>query len=135
MAAAGRSNTFSIPITPPIFLLAQIASHYQTEALDEFIESMNTMGVKIPAIYGVFYYRSANTRTCSVLSQFFPVPFEQLKHDFDSGVPAAEVCARSIHALLQRGVKHVYISNLPMATAAKKFSEIESRVEEMLVVR
>jgi 5,10-methylenetetrahydrofolate reductase len=116
------------------FFMAQIVSHYQTAALDEFIECSEKMGVKIPAIYGVFYYRSASPKTCGILSQFFPVPFEDLKRDFDANISAEEICARSIHALLQRGVKHVYISNLPMASAVKKLAGIESRVEEMLVV-
>jgi len=111
------------------FFLAQIASHYQTEALDSFLESIHQLRIEIPAIFGVFYYRSANAKTCSLLSQFFPVPFEGLKHDFDSGVAPQEICARSISALLKRGVKHVYISNLPMGSAAKTLSDIESRVD------
>ena len=90
---------------------------------------------QIPSIFGVFYYRSANAKTCGLLSKFFPVPLAELKRDFDSGLPPEEICARSVHALLQRGVKNVYISNLPMDMAAKKLSGIETRVEEMLVAR
>jgi 5,10-methylenetetrahydrofolate reductase len=114
------------------FFLAQIASHYQTVALDEFLNHAEKRGVKIPGIYGVFYYRSANAKTCSMLSQFFPVPFDELKRDFDAAVAAAEICARSVQALLQRGVKHLYVSNLPMGTAVQKLAEIESRVEEVM---
>jgi 5,10-methylenetetrahydrofolate reductase len=117
------------------FFLAQITSHYQTAALDDFLGETARLSLKLPAIFGVFYYRSANKKTCTLLNQFFPVPFEELKRDFDSGVSPEDICARSIHALLQRGVRHVYISNLPMATAAKTLAEIESRVEQMLVVR
>ena len=116
------------------FFLAQISSHYQTAALDEFIGAMTTLGVQIPAIFGVFYYRSANAKTCAMLSQFFPVPDEELRRDFNAGVSPEEICARSIHALLRRSVKHVYVSNLPMGLAAKKLVDIESRVEEMLVI-
>jgi 5,10-methylenetetrahydrofolate reductase len=117
------------------FFMAQITSHYQTAALDEFMEAIVQQGVKIPPIFGVFYYRSANAKTCSMLSRFFPVPFEELKRDFEKAVPPEEICARSICALLRRGVRHVYVSNLPMGTATKTLSDIESRVEEMLVVR
>ena len=113
------------------FFLAQIASHYQTAALDEFLNQSAKRGVRIPAIFGVFYYRSANAKTCAMLSQFFPVPFDELKRDFGEGLPAAEICAKSVHSMLQRGVKHIYVSNLPMATAAQKLADIESRVEEM----
>jgi hypothetical protein len=40
----------------------------------------------------------------------------------------------SVHALLKRGVKNVYISNLPVAAASQKLTRIETRVEEMLVI-
>lgn len=116
------------------FFMGQIVSHYQAAALDEFLDYSQKLGVRIPAIFGVFYYRSANAKTCSLLSKFFPVPFDQLKQDFEANISAEEICARSVLALLKRGVKHVYISNLPMSVAAKKLSDIEARVEEMLVV-
>jgi len=116
------------------FYLAQISSHYQTTAIDEFLNEAARRAVKIPGIFGVFYYRSTNPKTLGMLSKFLPVPVEGLKRDFDAGVAPREICAQSVHALLQRGVKNVYISNLPMATATEKFSRIEERVEEMLVV-
>ncbi len=114
------------------FFLAQIASHYETSALDEFLNYSAKLAVKIPAVFGVFYYRSANLKTSRMLSQFFPVPFDDLKRDFDAGVPAVEICARSVRALVQRGVKHIYVSNLPMATAVQKLGDVETRVEEIV---
>lgn len=116
------------------FYMAQIVSHYQTRAIDECLNETARLGVKIPGIFGVFYYRSASTKTFSLLSNFFPIPVDELKRDFEEKVSPEEICARSVHALLQRGVKKVYISNLPVATAAQKLSRIEARVEEMLVV-
>src|SRR5262245_42402501 len=116
------------------FYLAQIVSHYQTKAIDEFVNETVRLGVKIPGIFGVFYYRSANPKTFAMLSKFIPVPVEELTRDFLAKVHPEEICARSVHALLQRGVKNVYLSNLPMATATQTFSRIESRVDEMLVV-
>jgi len=116
------------------FYMAQIVSHYQTRAIDEFLNETERLGVKMPAILGVFYYRSPNPKTFAMLSRYLPVPVEELKRDFAAGVHPEEICARSIYALLQRGAKNVYISNLPMATATLTFSRIESRVEEMLVV-
>jgi 5,10-methylenetetrahydrofolate reductase len=114
------------------FYLAQIISHYQMDSLDEFLDETKSRGVSIPGIFGVFYYRSANAKTLGMLSKFFPVPIEELGRDFDAGIDPEEICARSIHALLSRGVKNIYVSNLPMANAAQKFSRIEARVEEML---
>src|SRR5215475_2494679 len=117
------------------FFLGQVSSHYQTAALDEFLNALSRLGVNIPAVFGVFFYRSANAKTCQMLSQFFPVPGEQLRLDFAANVAPEDICARSVHALLQRGVKHVYVSNLPMASVVRKLAEIETRVEQMLVVR
>jgi hypothetical protein len=116
------------------FYLAQIVSHYQTNAIDRFTNETERLGVKIPGIFGVFYYRTANLKTFKLLSDFLPVPVEELRRDFAANVHPEEICARSIHALLQRGVKNVYISNLPMATAVQTFGRIESRVDEMLVI-
>src|SRR6185295_3796800 len=76
----------------------------------------------------------ANPKTFAMLSNFIPVPVEEIKRDFEAKVHPDEICARSVHALLQRGVKNIYISNLPMSTATQTFSRVESRVEEMLVV-
>jgi len=116
------------------FYLAQIVSHYQTPAMDEFINETERLGVKIPAIFGVFYYRTPNPRTFRMLSSFIPVPVDELIRDFAANIHPDEICARSVHALLQRGVKNVYVSNLPMPTATETFGRIESRVEEMLVL-
>jgi 5,10-methylenetetrahydrofolate reductase len=116
------------------FYLAQIVSHYQTQAIDEFVNETERLGVKIPGIFGVFYYRTPNPKTFAMLSRYLPVPVEELIRDFAADVSPQEICARSVHALLQRSVRNVYISNLPMPTAAETFSRIESRVEEMLVV-
>ena len=116
------------------FYMAQIVSHYQAPAVEDFLSEAERLGVNIPGIFGVFYYRSASTNTLNMLSQFFPVPVAELKRDFEAKIAPEEICARSIHALLKRGVKNVYISNLPMATATEKLARIEARVKELLVV-
>ena len=116
------------------FYLAQIVSHYQPQAMDEFVGETERLGVKIPGIFGVFYYRSASPKTFAMLSKFLPVPVDELTRDLASNVHPEEICARSVHALIQRGVKHVYVSNLPMPTAVQTFTRMESRVQEMLMV-
>jgi 5,10-methylenetetrahydrofolate reductase len=116
------------------FYLAQIVSHYQPWAIDEFVSETERLGVKIPGIFGVFYYRSASPKTFAMLSKFLPVPVDELTRDFATNVHPEEICARSVYALIQRGVKHVYVSNLPMPTAVQTFTRMESRVQEMLVV-
>jgi 5,10-methylenetetrahydrofolate reductase len=116
------------------FYMTQIISHYETSGLGEFLNEVARTGVKIPGIFGVFYYRSANSTTLDTLNQFFPVPIDGLKRDFEAKTSSEEICARSVHGLLQRGVRNVYISNLPMGTAAQKLGQIESRVEQLLEV-
>jgi len=116
------------------FYMAQIVSHYQSQSIDEFLNETVRLGVKIPGIFGVFYYRSPNSNTLALLSKFFPVPIEELKKDFEANQSPDEICALSVHALFRRGLKNVYISNLPTATGAERLSRMEARVQEMLVV-
>ena len=116
------------------FYMAQIAAHYQIPAIDEFLNEAARLGVRIPGIFGVFYYRSASSKTLDMLSKFIPIPGEELKRDFAANVAPEEICARSVHAFVERGVKNIYISNLPIATASEKLSRVESRVEELLVI-
>src|SRR5437867_8378125 len=116
------------------FYMAQIVSHYQSRVLDEFLNEAARLGVKIPGIFGVFYYRSTNAKTLALLSKFFPVPIEDLQRDFKTNQSPDEICARSVHALIQSGLKNVYISNLPIPTAAVRLGRIEARLQERLVV-
>jgi hypothetical protein len=76
-------------------------------------------------VFGVFYYRSGNQRTLDNLARFLPVPREQLVDEFGGGATAEQVCARSIQALRQLGVRHFYISNLPVAQAAEILAAIQ----------
>src|SRR2546421_11758691 len=45
------------------FYMAQIISHYQLSAIDELLNEVERLSVKIPGIFGVFYYRSSTTHT------------------------------------------------------------------------
>jgi hypothetical protein len=85
------------------FALTQVVSHHDLAT--------------VPLAWGVFYYRSANPRTLDVLRQFLPVPLHGLEQEFAAGASAVEVCARTVRALVERGVRHVYVSNLPLAGA------------------
>ena len=116
------------------FYMGQIVSHYQLSALEDFLNEAARLSVTIPGIFGVFYYRSASSKTLDLLSRFFPVPVAELKSDFAARVSPEDICAHSIHALRQRGVHNIYVSNLPLATAPATLSRIESRVDELLVI-
>ena len=111
------------------FYLTQIVSHHSRAAVERFQAAADRRGLSLPGLFGVFYYRSANPRTLSALSGFLPVPVEGLTREFSEGTTAEEVCARSVRALAAAGVRHFYISNLPLGRAAVTLQRIIERAE------
>jgi 5,10-methylenetetrahydrofolate reductase len=106
------------------FYLTQIVSHHSRPAVERFLEEASRRRLGIPALFGVFYYRSANPRTLGVLSEFLPVPVDALSREFAAGVSPEEVCARSIRALVDAGARHFYVSNLPIGRASTTLQRI-----------
>ncbi len=111
------------------FYLTQIVSHHSRPSVERFLEAAGRRGMTQPGLFGVFYYRSANPRTLAALGGFLPVPAEALTREFASGASAEEVCARSIRGLAASGVRHFYVSNLPLASAAPTLRRILERAE------
>ena len=109
------------------FYLTQVVSHHDTRNVERFVDTARRRGVAIPGLFGVFFYRSANARTLDVLKQFLPVPVEGLTRDFQSGASAEDVCARTIRTLMDAGVRHFYVSNLPIARAPAVLASILQR--------
>jgi 5,10-methylenetetrahydrofolate reductase len=106
------------------YYLTQIVSHLNVAPVERFVAEARNRAIDKPGMFGVFYYRSANPKTLSALSQFLPVPVEALTREFDSGATPTEVCARTIRAMLDVGVRHFYISNLPLVSAGPTLSSI-----------
>lgn len=100
------------------FYLTQIVSHHSRDEVSRFLDEGSRRGLKIPGLFGLFYYRSANPRTLETLSRFLPVPIDALAREFADGAAPEEICARSIAALTDAGARHFYISNLPLGRAA-----------------
>ncbi len=112
------------------FFLTQVVSHHHMEPVDRFLEAARRREVPYPAVFGVFYYRSATPETLERLSRFFPVPAEGLRREFEEeGATPAEVCARTIRALRDRGVDAVYVSNLDVPSADRERERIREAVE------
>jgi len=109
------------------FFLTQIVSHHQADRVGAFIEAGKSSGLAIPGVFGVFYYRSANAKTLDMLSQFLPVPIEELKKEFAGGATPVEVCARTIRSLIDLGARHFYVSNLPAKKTAATLNSILDR--------
>jgi 5,10-methylenetetrahydrofolate reductase len=106
------------------FYLTQIVSHHSRARVEGFLEEAGRQGLDMPGMFGVFYYRSANARTLAALGGFLPVPARELTGEFAAGATPDEVCARSIRALTDAGVRHFYISNLPVNRAAPTLQRI-----------
>jgi 5,10-methylenetetrahydrofolate reductase len=100
------------------YYLTQIVSHHSREQVERFLGEAERRGLGLPGMFGVFYYRSANPKTLRILSEFLPVPAEGLAQEFAEGATPDQICARSIRALMDSGVRHFYVSNLPVASAA-----------------
>lgn len=110
------------------FYLTQIVSHYSRTAVERFLAETERRRLALPAMFGVFYYRSANARTLETLREFLPVPIDELRAEFAAGGTPDSVCARSIRELTASGVRHFYVSNLPIGRAAATLERILSLV-------
>ena len=106
------------------FYLTQIVSHYSRPAVEAFLAETARRNLALPGMFGVFYYRSANPRTLTTLSQFLPVPVDELRREFADGGTPDSICARSIRELTASGVRHFYVSNLPVSRAAATLERI-----------
>ena len=109
------------------FYLTQVVSHHDLPAVTRFIDAAQRRNLGLPGLFGVFYYRSANPKTLQVLKGFLPVPAEALTKEFGDGATAEEVCARTLHALVDAGARHFYISNLPVNRAQAVLGSILSK--------
>ncbi|OFW14339.1 MAG: hypothetical protein A3H29_06235 [Acidobacteria bacterium RIFCSPLOWO2_02_FULL_67_21] len=111
------------------FYLTQIVSHLDQAPVGRFLEEVQRRGLEhIPGVFGVFFYRSANPGTLSALSRFLPVPVEALAAEFARGTTPIDICARTLRAMMDLGVRHFYISNLPLLRAPTTLQAILERV-------
>jgi hypothetical protein len=85
-------------------------------------------------MFSVFYYRSASPKTLATLSRFMPVPSTGLVEEFEAGLTAADVCARTIRAMRSLGVQHFCICNLPMQDAWATLSAILAKANSQLPI-
>jgi len=106
------------------FYLTQIVSHHSRPAVEAFLGEAERRDLKLPGVFGVFYYRSAKTATLKTLSRFLPVPVDALQEEFAAGATPEAVCARSIRELSASGARHFYVSNLPIGKAAATLQHI-----------
>lgn len=106
------------------FYLTQIVSHHSRDRVSALTDEAARRNLTLPALFGVFYYRSAKPKTLATLKHFIPVPAEPLSEEFAAGASPDEICARTIRALRQAGARHFYLSNLPLQRAAATLAAI-----------
>lgn len=111
------------------FYLTQIVSHLDAAPVARFIDAVHRRGLDhMPGVFGVFFYRSANVSTLRSLSRFLPVPVEALTAEFAGGATPIEICARTLRAVMDLGIRNFYVSNLPLARASATLNAILERV-------
>lgn len=106
------------------YFLTQVVSHHDVASVERFLDEASRRGVTLPGVFGVFYYRSARPKTLEMLSAFMPVPVESLQREFGESATAEEICARSIRTLRAAGVRHFYLSNLPLTGTERTLHRI-----------
>jgi len=107
------------------FYLTQVVNHLEIAPVVRFVDETHRRGLDhVPGVFGVFYYRSANLKTLSALRQFLPVPVEALAAEFAAGATSIDICARTLRALMDLGIRHFYISNLPLLRAQQTLDQI-----------
>jgi len=109
------------------FFLTQIVSHHRVEPVARFLRETERERVAAPGLFGVFFYRSANTRTLAMLSRFLPVPVAELTREFEQSPDPIEVAARTVRAMVKVGARHFYVSNLPLGRAQQTLRAIIER--------
>jgi hypothetical protein len=139
LTLGGWANPYADPVQQVDFLahdnlnadfyLTQVVSHFDSAPVARFLDEVRRRGLdRLPAMFGVFYYRSANQRTLEQLSRFLPVPTAALAAEFAAGATPVDVCARTLRAMIDLGVRHFYISNLPLNRASTTLTAILERV-------
>ena len=111
------------------FYLTQIVSHHSIRAVERFLEEAHRRGAACPAIFGVFFYRSANPKTLTRLGPFFKVPAREVTREFEAGLSAEEICVRTIRALREVGADKVYVSNLGIQATGDRYTAIMESLE------
>jgi len=111
------------------YYLTQVVTHHDRRAIDQWLDAAARRGIDLPAAWGVFYYRSGRRASLERLSAHFHVPVEPLAREFEAGATPEQVCARTIVALREAGVRNVYVCNLGARQAGRRLDAILRAVD------
>jgi hypothetical protein len=126
--AAWQAELLASPEFTGEFFLTQIVSHHHAAEVERLVKELERREVRTPGMFGVFFYRSAKPKTLAVLSEFLPVPAEELTREFAGGATPVDVCARTVRTLIDAGARHFYFSNLPLGRTSDTLAQILKRV-------
>lgn len=127
--AARQASFVAAPEFTADFYLTQLVSHLDLAPVEQFLRERDRQGVTVPGVFGVFYYRSGRRKTLERLARFFPVPVDAVVAEFEAGLSAAEICAKTIRALQSLGITKFYVSNLHDDRAAGELTRIARLVQ------
>ncbi len=126
--AATQAGYVTAPDAMADFALTQVVSHHSLAGVEALLEELARAERRVPTIFGVFFYRSANPKTLELLDEFFPVPAEEITREFEAGESAEEICARTIRELRRLGAEKIYVSNLGSRGAGSRLKRILDQV-------
>ncbi|HZD05025.1 MAG TPA: hypothetical protein VE173_08905 [Longimicrobiales bacterium] len=125
---AEQAGYLADPACTADFFLTQVVSHHSVDRVERFLDELARRGNRVPGVFGVFYYRSANPGTLGRLARFFPVPSRSIAKEFEAGATAEDLCARTLRALRRVGASNAYVSNLPVRNAAETLEAVLKKV-------
>lgn len=109
------------------FVLTQVVSHHNLAPVEAFFAEAERRHLGLPLFAGVFFYRSARRKTLEWLSQYIPVPVEELARDFEErGATPEEVAAETLRGLHALGFTRFYLSNIETGLAVRRLHAIAS---------
>lgn len=114
------------------YYLTQVVSHHDRRAIDAWLAEADRREIRLPAAWGVFYYRNGRRASLERLAMHFEVPVDALVDEFGRGSTPEQVCARSIVALREAGVENVYVCNLGARQAGPRLDAIRDAVAAAL---
>ena len=109
------------------FYLTQIVSHHSRPAVEGFLGEAAGAGSRCQGCLACSI-TARPTRAPSDAQRLPTGAGPHLTEEFSAGASAEDVCARSIRELGAAGVRHFYVSNLPLGRAAATLQRILDRV-------
>ena len=121
---AGQVGHLLEPRATAEFYLTQIVSHHSVDRVEAFLAEADAQAADAPWHVRRLLLPLGERQDARGAQGFLPVPAEELTAEFAAGATPDEICARTIRALREAGVRHFYVSNLPLQRASLTLSRV-----------